>query len=233
MLPVRISALGRERSLAETDLPLRLESLVAGSPDRRWEVELGFGKGRYLLEQAAARREVGFLGIEVASKYYRHVRDRAAAFDNLILVRGEALYLLASVLPPGFASVVHVYFPDPWPKARHHGRRIFDPESMDLMLRLLRPDGRLIFATDFVDYGEWVERLLRDHGGLRVTRAEDLWDGGPRTHYEDKYHREGRAILRLEARLDRSTELVHPRAGLGLVAGVAKPSPKENEENET
>ncbi len=229
MIPVQIAAHGRERSLAETDLPLCLESFFGGSPGASWEVEIGFGKGKYLLEQARNRPQVGFLGIEVASKYYRHVRDRAGELENVVLLRGEALYLLASVLPPSFASVVHVYFPDPWPKARHHCRRLFDPESVDLILRLLRPAGRLLFATDFLDYGDRVERLLREHSGLQVARADDFWGARPRTHYEDKYHREGRPILRIEARLARSSDLIHPRAGLGVVAGVARPTDDETE----
>lgn len=223
MLPVRIVVGGREQGLAETELPLCLRSLFAAAADDNWEVEIGFGKGKYLLEQARTRPEVGFVGIEVASKYYRRVRDRARDLDNLVLLRGEALYLLASVLPAGFARAVHVYFPDPWPKSRHHGRRLFDPESLDLVLRLLRPAGELIFATDFLDYGAMVDELLRQHPRLVVKDAGDSWGNRARTHYEDKYLREGRAIVRIEARLEGAHELMHPRAGLGVVAAVAKP----------
>ena len=224
MVPVRIAVGGKEQTLAETELPLRLESLGAQPPSADWEVEIGFGKGRFLLEQARSRPEVGFVGIEVSSKYYRHVRDRARDLDNLVLLRGEALYLLASVLPTEFASSIHVYFPDPWPKNRHHGRRLFDPESLDLLLRLLQPGGRLIFATDFLDYGEAVRRLLREHPSLCVEDAQDLWGDRPRTHYESKYRREGREIVRVAARLERRSELIHPRAGLGVVAAVARPA---------
>ncbi|MFQ5526645.1 MAG: tRNA (guanine(46)-N(7))-methyltransferase TrmB [Thermoanaerobaculia bacterium] len=222
MLPVRIAVQGEEWTLAETESPLRFGSFFAGAPPSVWEVEIGFGKGRYLLAQARARPEVGFVGIEVASKYYRSVRHRCRELPNLVLLRGEAVYLMASVLPPDFARAVHVYFPDPWPKSRHHGRRLFEPESLDLILRLMEPGGSLLFATDSQDYGAMVRRLLEEHPGLSVTDAGDQWGVLPRTHYEDKYQREGRAIVRLEARLDSRAELVHPRAGLGVVAAVAQ-----------
>jgi tRNA (guanine-N7-)-methyltransferase len=221
VLPVRIAVGGRERTLAETDLPLALDSVVA-TPDV-WEVEIGFGKGRFLLDQARSRADVAFLGIEVASKYYRHVRDRAVDLGNLVLLRGEALYLLASVLPQRFADAVHVYFPDPWPKSRHHGRRLFDPESVDLILRLLGPGGRLLFATDFERYGAVVRELLEEHPALEVGEPGASWGDRPRTHYEDKYEREGRKIVRLEATLTRPDALIHPRAGLSVVAAVAPP----------
>lgn len=229
MLPVRIAVRGREQTLAETELPLRLESLSTRPSSGQWEVEIGFGKGRYLLEQAARHPAVGFLGVEVASKYYRHVRDRSRHLDNVVLVRGEALYLLASVLPSSFARAVHVYFPDPWPKSRHHGRRLFDPESLDLILRLLRAEGRLIFATDFLDYGELVLELLGEHPALRVEAREGPWNDRPRTHYEDKYQREGRPILRVEAALTDGLQLIHPRASSSVLAATAPPAGAEGD----
>ncbi len=238
MLPVRIAVAGREQLLAELDFPLELPALLApaAAPVCDWEVEIGFGKGRFLLEQAQAHPACGFLGIEVASKYYRHVRDRAARdhLDNLVLLRGEALYLLAAVLPGCFARSVHVYFPDPWPKSRHHERRLFDPESLDLLLRLLKPGGVLNFATDYLDYAKLVGELLRAHPALKVETAADLWGGRARTHYEDKYHREGREILRLEARVASCESLFHPLGGRGVVSATARPpEPPEPEAEST
>jgi len=120
------AARGRELSLPRLTEANPLD-LVPGAGE--WEVEIGFGKGRFLLDQAAARPERRFLGIEVASKYYRLCRQRAErrGLDNVLVVRGEALYLLSAVFPARFAAALHVYFPDPWPKSRHHKRRLFDP----------------------------------------------------------------------------------------------------------
>jgi tRNA (guanine-N7-)-methyltransferase len=106
---------------------------------------------------------------------------------------------------------VHLYFPDPWPKSRHHKRRLVDPESVDLVLRLLAPDGVLYFATDFVAYGEEAEAILRAQPGLAVERLTAEWPEGPRTNYEAKYVREGRRIVRLVARRRGGVELpIHP-----------------------
>ena len=86
MLPVRIAVAGRERTLAEVDLPLDLDALLGAESAvaSEWEVEIGFGKGRYLLSQARAHADVGFLGVEVASKYYRLAlrRGLAAGLEN-------------------------------------------------------------------------------------------------------------------------------------------------------
>jgi tRNA (guanine-N7-)-methyltransferase len=185
-----------------------------------WEVEIGFGKGRYLLDRAAAHPERRFLGIEVASKYFRICRDRIKrrGLSNAVVVRGEALYLLTSVLPAGFASVVHVYFPDPWPKERHHKRRLFEPETVDLVVGLLRPGGELAFATDHVEYGELVSEILAGYPALAVERRLEPWDDGPRTHYESKYMVEGRPILRLRA-VRTEADLLHPQGRCGVLVG--------------
>lgn len=222
MIPVRVAYGQEERSLAELPVPLDLDRLVPGSG--RWEVEVGFGKGRYLLQRALAEGEaVRFLGVELVSKYYRLLRDRARkrGLRNLLLCRGEALYLISVALPAGFAAAVHVYFPDPWPKGRHRKRRLFDAESVDLVLGLLAPAGRLFFATDDLEYGGAVREILASHGGLRVRGRDRLWEGGARTHYEAKYEAEGRPIVRLEAALREAGGAgLHPLGAAGVLAAV-------------
>jgi tRNA (guanine-N7-)-methyltransferase len=197
-----------------------LDRLLPG--EGPWEVELGFGKGRFLLARAAERPERRILGIEVAGEYFRLAarRARSRGLAHVALVHGEALYLLAAVLPRGFATELHVYFPDPWPKARHQRRRLFSPGSVDLVVGALAPGGRLWFATDFLDYGAEVEEILRSHGALEVERIEPGWPEGPRTNYEAKYVAEGRPILRLAATLA-GRPGPHPRGEAGLLAAVA------------
>ncbi len=210
--------------------PLDLDDLIPG--DGEWEVEIGFGKGRYLLDRAQAHPERRFLGFEVVSKYFRMLRRRARArgINNLLLVRGEALYALSAVLPAAFASIVHVYFPDPWPKSRHHRRRLFDPRSLDLVLGVLRPGGELWFATDFIEYGERVVEILQAYPGLDVELQPGPWPDGARTNYEAKYMLEGRPILRLHARLSDSAEplRLHPEGKAAIIAAVTNrlPSPQ-------
>lgn len=221
--PVRVATASGERGLRELAAPLPLAALVPGSGE--WEVEVGYGKGRYLLRRCREDRDRRFLGIELAAEYWRTFVDRARRHDlgNWVALQGEALYLVSSVLPSRFAGAVHVYFPDPWPKSRHHKRRLFDPETVDLVLGLLRPGGHLLFATDFLDYGELVVEILEAYPGLRVVRRDRPWDEGPRTNYEAKYLEEGRPIVRLEAVLEDAKGIgsgaeLHPRGARGVLA---------------
>ncbi|MCP4654154.1 MAG: tRNA (guanosine(46)-N7)-methyltransferase TrmB [bacterium] len=219
----------RESTLSGLPRPLDLDALVAGGGP--WEVELGFGKGRYLLKRALEHPERRILGIELVSKYHRLLRRRARrhGLSNLLAVRGEALYLLSAVLPTGFAATVHVYFPDPWPKSRHHKRRLFDPETVDLVVGALAPGGELLFATDHLAYGELVCEILQGFPGLTVEPRAQPWDDGARTNYEAKYMREGRPILRLRALLaeDAVPGGLHPRGRPGILAAAAPRSETE------
>lgn len=226
-LPVLFTTATRERRLADLPLPLELAALLPDADrghsdaDREWEVEIGFGKGRYLLRRAVAEPERRFLGLEIATKYHRLLASRARrdGARNLVAIRGEALYVLDAVLPRAFASHLHVYFPDPWPKGRHHRRRLFHPETVDLALGILRPGGRLSFATDFLDYGEEVATILAGVPELAVTRRDEPWDDGARTNYEAKYMAEGRPILRLAGVL-RQAPAIHPQARAEVVVAA-------------
>lgn len=224
--PLLVSTRDEEMDLAAVGAPLPMASLASGSGP--WEVEIGFGKGRYLLERAAAAPEDRFLGIEMARRYHGILVERARrrGLGNLVAIRGEASYLLSAVLPTTFARAVHVYFPDPWPKSRHHKRRLFDAASLDLVLGLLEPGGTLWFATDHLEYGALVQEILEGYPGLAVERVPEPWPEGPRTNYEAKYMREGRPILRLQARCDpsRGPEHLHPAGQREVVAAWA---PKE------
>ncbi|MEM1180562.1 MAG: hypothetical protein AAGM22_19610 [Acidobacteriota bacterium] len=219
----------REGSLLEEKDPAQIDALLPG--DGAWEVELGYGKGRYLLERALGTPDRRFLGVEMVSKYFRMLTTRARRHgaSNLLNVRGEALYLLSAVLPRAFADRLHVYFPDPWPKARHHRRRLFDPETVDLVLGVIKPGGELCFATDHLEYGEVVMEILDGYPGLTVEPVLTEWPDGARTNYEAKYIVEGRPILRATARV--SPEAVpgtpHPGGAAGLLAGWAEPDDSE------
>jgi tRNA (guanine-N7-)-methyltransferase len=201
-----------------------LEALLPG--DGPWELEIGCGKGRFLLSRAAAAPDHRFLGIELAGEYFRRVAGRLArrGLGNVALIHGEALALLATALPRGFASALHVYFPDPWPKSRHHRRRLFSPASVDLLLAALAPGGELFIATDHLDYGAEVARILRGYPGAEVQELPDGWPEGPRTNYEAKYVGQGRPILRLRVGAPAAAAL-HPEGARAVLAAVPAPAP--------
>jgi len=229
--PLLFAAGGSDASwgLAAAGAPAALDRLVPGSGP--WELEIGFGKGRYLLESARRRPERRYLGVEIAGQYFRILvqRARRRGLPNVLAVRGEALYLLSAVLPRGFARAVHVYHPDPWPKSRHHKRRLFDPETLDLVTGALVPGGTLYFATDHVDYGDLVLEILRAHPSLSVRRLEGGWPEGPRTNYEAKYVEEGRPILRLVATAGADPAALHPAGVEGIVSALHRPGDDEEE----
>lgn len=218
--PAVVATLAGDQGLADLGAPLPLDRLIPGDGD--WEVEIGLGKGKYLLRRCQEDPGRRFLGIELATEYWRHFVERARkrGLSNWVALRGEALYLISTVLPTGFAAAVHVYFPDPWPKSRHHKRRLFDPETLDLVIGLVRPGGRLLFATDFLEYGELVREILAGYPGIRVERREGVWDEGPRTHYEAKYILEGRPILRLEITREMDAVPLHPQGASGVLAAT-------------
>jgi tRNA (guanine-N7-)-methyltransferase len=168
--------------------------------DRPVEIEIGIGKGRFLLEQAAARQEVNFLGIEWSLKYLRLTKDRAQrrGLTNVRLFRADARHVLAALLPDRSIARVHVYCPDPWPKKRHRKRRLFTAASVIHIERVLIPGGYLDLSTDVGEYFDEIRGLLPQATDLREA-MDPLFPIGSsegRTSYEAKYLEAGRAIHR-------------------------------------
>ncbi|MBI1951351.1 MAG: tRNA (guanosine(46)-N7)-methyltransferase TrmB [Acidobacteria bacterium] len=164
------------------------------------EMEIGIGKGRFLLAQAEVRPEVNFLGIEWSLKYLRVARDRAwrRALMNIRLFRADARHVLAALLPDRSLARVHVYCPDPWPKKRHRKRRLFAPETAAHLGRVLVDGGYLDLSTDAEEYFDEIRAVMPAHSGL-LPAADPLYpidspDG--RTSYEVKYVQAGRTIHR-------------------------------------
>jgi tRNA (guanine-N7-)-methyltransferase len=174
------------------------------------EIEVGMGKGTFLTEQAIARKDANFLGIEYASWYWRYASDRLRRKEcagNARTARAEAAYFLHEFVPDASVSVLHVYFPDPWPKARHHKRRLIQDKFMPTVLRILRPGtGRLHVVTDHAGYFEQIEQVIRRTSGLCTVdynRPGSAGDGEfVGTNFERKYRREGRPFYAIAARRD-------------------------------
>lgn len=168
------------------------------------EIEIGSGKGTFLYDQARTRPGVNFLGIEWARWFWRYASDRLRRHGcmNARTVRAEALFFLAEFVPDHSVAAMHVYFPDPWPKKRHHKRRLIQAPFMRQVERILIPGGRLQVVTDHKGYSEQIQQVV----GQSALRVVDYTPPGSAadqevvgTNFERKYAREGRPFYALAA----------------------------------
>ena len=164
------------------------------------EIEVGIGKGRFLLEQAGTRPGVNFLGLEWSLKHLRVAKERAErrGLVNVRLYRADARHVLADLIPDASVERLHVYCPDPWPKKRHGKRRFFGMATAPHLERVLLPGGYLLLSTDVREYFEQILETIRAGTGLAegVDPLFPAEEAAARTHYEVKYAGEGRVIYR-------------------------------------
>lgn len=157
-------------------------------------LEIGFGGGEHLAEQAARHPDALMIGCEpflngVASAL-RHVEE--GGLKNVRLHADDARAVMTA-LPDASLDRVMILFPDPWHKARHNKRRLLQDETAVEIARLLKPGGRVRFVTDWLDYAEWaLERLARTPGLTRLSAAEmaasgEDWFAVPADHVVTRY----------------------------------------------
>lgn len=135
------------------------------------EVDLGCGKGRFLLARAAAHPKSNFLGMDRMLRRVRKVDRKVVRshLTNVRLLRMDAYYAVVYLVPPETVSTYYIFFPDPWPKARHHKNRLFNPLFLDALVRTLVPGGKVHVATDHQPYFEEIEDLLRNDERFLLT----------------------------------------------------------------
>ena len=141
--------------------PFAVEDLFP--PGKPVEVDLGCGKGRFLLEHAERNPHINFLGVDRMLRRVRKV-ERAAIrrnLENVRVMRLDGYYAVAYLLPRARISAYYIFFPDPWPKKKHHDNRLFNAHFLDALCQTLVPAGVLHFATDHLPYFEEVQALLQ------------------------------------------------------------------------
>ena len=185
-------------------------------------VEIGSGKGAFILNEARARPDCDFLGIEWAKKYYLYTVDRIGRWNlqNVRIIRTDVASLIPE-FPDASVSAFHIYFPDPWPKKRHHKRRFINPQNTDQMIRCLRPGGLINVATDHPDYFDQIRRTFDAAiaaGKLLpadfVRSAAALPGESVGTNYERKYLKGGKPIYTIAAQRPPQQRLPVPDAKL-------------------
>ncbi len=168
-------------SPASLEAPLPVDELF--DPARPLEVDCGCGKGRFLLARAAAQPDVQFLGIDRMLGRTQKLDRKIvrAGLANVKLLRMEAFFSLQQLLPPHRVRTIYIFFPDPWPKRRHHRRRLFGPEFLEVLWTRLETGGTVQVATDHLDYFADMRKCLAADARFRevphqVRQADEQTD---------------------------------------------------------
>lgn len=181
-----------QQGLVETLLPTLVPNPRNPAESfRSLALEIGFGGGEHLLAQAAHHPETLFIGCE---PFINGVAKCLAGIDaqklkNIRLFTHDARQLILE-MPEASVDSVFILFPDPWPKARHNKRRLVSPETLSMLARIHKKGGRLLIATDHVDYSVWILEVLLDHPDYAWTAEQQAdWKTPPADWTETKYQR--------------------------------------------
>lgn len=158
-------------------------------------LDIGFGDGEALLSLSANNPSIDYLGVEVHEPGIGHLLllIERAGITNIRIVRHDAVEVLEHMLVATQFDAVNLFFPDPWPKKRHHKRRLVQAKFVDQVARVLRPGGLFHVATDWADYAEHINSVVDASGQFTVSMDQD--EGGPLAHRPPtKFERRGRQL---------------------------------------
>jgi tRNA (guanine-N7-)-methyltransferase len=161
------------------------------------EIDLGCGNGSFLLWAARTYPQRDFLGVERLLRRLRRVDRKAVrhGLENVRLIRVEATYLISKLIPDSSISTYHILFPDPWPKRRHHTRRLISPDFLVDVHRSMTSDGAINCATDHEEYFEWIQQAFK--GSARFAEAEPtILPPEAQTDFEKEFVAAGKQVYR-------------------------------------
>jgi tRNA (guanine-N7-)-methyltransferase len=187
-----------EEQLDQVQSPVNFASFF-DNPVQPVNIEIGSGSGTTLIHLAQVNPNANFVGIEWALPFYRHCADRLRRnnIPNAKMLRTDAKFLFMSgrVAPESLASC-HIYFPDPWPKKRHHKRRTVDVQFCQALARTIIPGGKVYIASDHQEYYEQMESSLRSVPEFTACEYDSPAGIDVVSNFEAKFVKEGRSIYR-------------------------------------
>ena len=200
--PGRITAAQR-KALAELmprfgidfqDRQLDLETVFGRSGPRL--LDIGFGAGEALLTSAANNPRVDYLGVEVHEPGIGHLLLllEQAGLSNVRIIKRDVVEVLGSMLGDASFDGINLFFPDPWPKKRHHKRRLVQPPVAREFARVIKPGGLLHFATDWEDYAEHAREIIIADGAFKAVSPEKLEADPVRLRPPTKFERRGQRL---------------------------------------
>lgn len=142
-------------------------------PERPFEIDLGCGKGRFLLARARKFPETNLLGIDRLLNRVRKIDKKLVrqALANSRVLRADGYYTVTFLVPPQSVDTYYVFYPDPWPKGKHHHNRLFNELFLDALARTLKPGGKLHASTDHLPYFEQIYKLLKNDSRFEETET--------------------------------------------------------------
>jgi tRNA (guanine-N7-)-methyltransferase len=180
--------------------PEQIDPIALFGRDAPRVIEIGFGTGEALFAYAQANPETDCLGIEVHRPGAGHLflQVASAGLTNVRASCHDAVEVLSNQIPPASIDAIHIFFPDPWHKTRHHKRRLIQPAFVDLLARVLKPGGTLRLATDWQHYAEHMRAVLDVHAQFSNTAGEAGYvprpHDRPLTRFERRGHRLGHGV---------------------------------------
>ena len=174
----------------------RLDLDIVFRRRQRRILEIGFGNGESLAAMAAADRETDFLGVEVHDPGIGHLllQVKQLELENIRVIRGDAIDLLQARIPNDSFDRIQIFFPDPWPKKRHHKRRLVRLDTAELLVSRIRDGGRLHVATDWLPYAEQVLEVLDNAPGVCNVAADKGFVARPKYRPVTNFERRALAL---------------------------------------
>ena len=180
-----------EFGIAFSEEPLDLRAVFGRTAPR--VLEIGFGNGESLVEQASANPAIDYIGIEVHDPGVGHclLHVEKAGVSNVRLINHDAVEVMSLQIPDGELSRINLYFPDPWPKKRHHKRRLVQPDFLELAAQKIEVAGSLYLATDWQNYAEHIDALIDSQERFEVSEKRVHSGDDPLDRPTTKFEKRG------------------------------------------